>query len=56
MSDGRYLADGDEPLFVDRFADENGFSAALYEGGVAGVLQDNNEQEDYNDDDNSNMN
>ena len=43
MHDRQDLSDGDEPLSVDRFADENDFSAALHEGGIARVAQDYNE-------------
>ena len=37
MRDGRYLAGGDELLFVDRFANKNDFADALHEGGITGV-------------------
>ena len=37
MRDGRYLAGGDEPLFVDCFANKNDFADALHEGGITGV-------------------
>ena len=46
---GRDPADGNEPLFVDCFANDNYFSAKLHEGGTAGVAQDNDEQVNDND-------
>ena len=42
---GRYLSDGDELLSVDHFSNKNDFSAALHEGGTAGVAQNNDEQD-----------
>ena len=48
------LPDGNEPLFIDRFSNENDFSAALHEGGIKGVAQDSGEQEGDNYYDNSN--
>ena len=55
MRDGRDLSDGDEPLFVDHFANENYFSAALHEGGIAEVAQDKYEQGSNIEDDNINI-
>ena len=54
MRDGKYLADGDEPLFIDWFDNDNDFAAALHEGGFAGVAQEDDDQDDDNDNDNSN--
>ena len=54
MRDGRDLADGNKPLFVHRFSNDNGFASALHDGGVVGVTQDNDEKYDGNYDDNSN--
>ena len=48
MCGGRNLADGDETMFVDRFTNEKDFAAALYEGGITGVAQDDDDQDDYN--------
>ena len=42
------LAKGDKLLFVGRFSNENDFSAAIHEGVIAGVAQDDN---DHNKDD-----
>ena len=42
------MDDGDEILFVDRFSKENDFSAALYEGGIERVVQD--DKQDVDDD------
>ena len=36
----RYLADGDEPLLVDKFANNNYFYAALHKGGIPGVAHE----------------
>ena len=55
MKDRQDLSDGDEPLFVDRFPNENDFASALHEGGIAGVAQDNDEQDNDNGDENANM-
>ena len=43
-----YLANNDEQLFFDRFSNENCFAAALHEDEIAGVVQDNNEQDNDN--------
>ena len=43
MWDGWDISDGNELLFVERFANENYFAAALHEGGIAGVVQDDND-------------
>ena len=55
MRDRWDLADGDEPLFVYRFANENDFAATLHEGGIVVVAQDDDDQDDSNDDDSSNI-
>ena len=55
ISYGKNLANGDKPLFVDFFANENDFAAALHEGGITGVVKDENDQDENNDDDDSNM-
>ena len=34
MRDVQDIANGDEPLFVDRFVKNNYFDAALHEGGM----------------------
>ena len=44
--DIRYLSNCNESLLVDHFSNKNYFSAALHEGGIAGVMQDD---DDYND-------
>ena len=54
MKDRLDLAGGDEPLFVYRFANENDFSAALYEGGISGVAQEDNGKDNDNVNDNAN--
>ena len=54
MHDGQDLSGGDKPLFVDRFSNENDFASALHEGGITGVVQDNDEQDNDNDDGNIN--
>ena len=56
IREGWYLADKYEPLFFERFANNNYFAAALHEDGIARVVQDNGEQDDDNDDDNINTN
>ena len=33
---------GCEPLFVDLFVNDDAFATALYEGGITGVAQDDN--------------
>ena len=55
VSDGRYLADGNEPLLVDQFSNENDFAAALHEGDTIWVAQDKDEKNYVNDDDNNSM-
>ena len=55
MRDRQDLDNGDELLFVYCFTNENDFAATLHEGGIKGVAQDNNDQDDDNDDGNSNM-
>ena len=45
----RNLEDGDEPLFVAQFSNNNDFTTTNHEDGIAGVTQDSNEQDDYND-------
>ena len=56
MSDGWDIADGNEPMFIDRFTNKNDFSDALHEGGITGVAQDDNDKDNDNDNDNSNTN
>ena len=56
MCDGRDLADNNEPLFIYRFSNKNDVAAALHEGGIVGVAQDDDEQDNDNDDENSNTN
>ena len=56
MCGGRNLADGDETMFVDRFTNEKDFAAALYEGGITGVAQDDDDQENDNDNADRNTN
>ena len=55
MLNGKYLANGDEPMFVDRFVNKNDFDAALHEGDITGVVQDGDDQDNDDDDDDSNM-
>ena len=55
MKDRGDLSGGDEPLFVDWFTNENDFASSLHEGGIAGVVQDDNEQDNDNVDDNANI-
>ena len=38
------IAKDDEPLFVDRFPNKNDFDASLNEGGISGVVQDDDDQ------------
>ena len=56
MCDGWDLADGNEPMFIDRFTNKNDFSAALHEGGTEGVAWECDDKDDDNDNDNSNKN
>ena len=56
MCDGRDISDGDEPVFVNSFTNDNDFSAVLHENGITGVVQDNYGQDDDNDDGNRNTN
>ena len=56
MRDGWVIAEYYELLFVDRFTNENGFAAALHEGGITGVAQDDDDQDYDNDDDDRNTN
>ena len=56
MCDGRDISDGNEPLFIEHFTNENYFSASLHQGGIAGVSQDRDKQDDDNDDDDRNTN
>ena len=44
INGGRDIAKDDEPLFVDRFSNNNDFSVALHEGGIKGVAQDDDDQ------------
>ena len=46
------LDDGDEPLFVERFSKQNDLSAALHQGSITGVVQDD-DQVDYKNNDNT---
>ena len=55
MREGKYLAEGKELQFVDQFSNENDLSADLHEGGIAGVAQNNDNQENENDDGDANM-
>ena len=48
VRDGWYISDGDELLFVDRFANTNDFSAALHKGDIEGVAQDDGDQDNDN--------
>ena len=50
------LFNDDELLFVERFDNNNYFYAALHEGRITGVSQDNNDQEYDNEDDYANTN
>ena len=50
------LADGNETLFINRFADQNDFVAALHEGGITVVVQEDDEQDGDNNDGDSNTN
>ena len=50
------IYNSDEPLFVDCFANENDFAAALHKGGILVVAQDYYKQDDNNDNDDGNMN
>ena len=54
MYDGWDIANGYELLFVERFTKDNDFASTLYEGGIEGVAQDENVQDDNNAYDNSN--
>ena len=54
MKDRRDLSGGDEQLFFDRFTNENDFASALHKGGISGVAQDVDEQDNDNGDDNAN--
>ena len=51
---GQDLANGNEPTFVNRFANNNDFAADPHEGGIAVVAQDDNEQDNNKDDGDSN--
>ena len=48
MRDGNNRADDNEPLFVDCFANDNYFTAALNKNSIAGVDQDNDEKNNDN--------
>ena len=56
MCDGWDLADGNEPMFIDRFTNNNYFAAGLHEHGITGVAQDNDDKDNDNENDNSNNN
>ena len=49
INGGQDIAKDDEPLFVDRFSNNNDFAAALHEGGIKGVVQDEDDQNDNSD-------
>ena len=51
---GQDISNRYEPLFIELFFNENDFSAALHEGGITGVVQENNEKDNDNDDDGRN--
>ena len=38
--DGQDVADGNEPLFIERFSNKNYFGAAFHDNGIAGVVQE----------------
>ena len=44
MYDGWDLADENEPMFIGFFTNKNDFAAALHEGGIAGVAQDDDDK------------
>ena len=54
MRDRQDISNINEPLSIDRFANENYFTSTLCEVGIAGVMQDDNEQDDDNEDVNNN--
>ena len=54
VRNGRDIANGNKPLFVERFDNENDFSATLHEGCIAGVAQEENYKYKDNDDDDRN--
>ena len=45
VRDGRDISDGNEPLLVDHFSNENDFAADLHGGGIIGVAQDDYEKD-----------
>ena len=51
----RDLAYGYKSLFVDQFSNENNLATALQEGGITGVSQYNNDQDNDNNYGNSNI-
>ena len=50
------ISNGDELLFVNRFANKNDFDVDLHNGGISGVAQDDNEQNNDNYDNATSMN
>ena len=56
MCDRWDLADGNEPMFIDRFTNNNDFAAVLHEGGISGVAQDDDDEDDDNYNNNRNTN
>ena len=56
MFDRWDLADGNEPMFINRFTKNNDFAAVLHEGGITWVAQDNHDEYNDNNNDNSNTN
>ena len=56
MFDGWDLADGNEPMFINRFTNKNDFAAVLHEGGITWVAQDDDDEYNDNNNDNSNTN
>ena len=52
INGGQDIAKDNEQLFVDQFSKNNDFAAALHEGGIKGVAQDDDDQND-NDDSNT---
>ena len=56
MCDRWDLADGNEPMFINRFTNNNDFATVLHEGGITGVAQDDDDEDDDNYNNNSNTN
>ena len=55
MRYGQNLANSNEQLFIERFAQMNDFTDDLHKGGILGVAQDDNGQDDDNDNDDAYM-